>query len=196
VRVMAFEEIMLKTGNTHATATLMDDEAKLLYQACLTIPRGGMVIETGCQLGRSSSIISQLSYALDYDSLHIDPYTRQPEWMKGWMEMMWKLGPQDHQRFALLCMRTEQAERILARFGEIDMAYIDGDHSREGALIDLRLVANKIKSGGMLAVHDYRPDQGPDYSFHGVVEAMDIYLASGLWEKVDQALEMGVWRRK
>ena len=76
------------------------------------------------------------------------------------------------------------------------MAYIDGDHSREGALVDLRLVANKIKCGGTLAVHDYRPDMGPDYSFHGVVEAMDIYLASGLWHKVAQAGEMGIWKRR
>lgn len=192
---MTFEEIMVKTGNTHGTATLMNDEAKLLYDACMTVPAGGLVIETGCQLGRSSSIISQLSYAIGFDNIHIDPYTRQPEWMKQWMEMMWNLGPQDHQKFTLMCMRTEQAARILDRFGEIDMAYIDGDHSRQGALIDLRLVADKIKPGGTLAVHDYRPDMGANYSFRGVVEAMDIYLASGLWEKVDQAGEMGIWRR-
>ena len=191
-----FPTIMQITGNTHATATLMDAEAKLLYDACLTIPRGGIVVEVGCQLGRSSSIISQLSYAIGYDSIHIDPYTRQQEWMKQWAEMMYRLGPQDHQRFSLLCMRTQQAEGILTRLGTLDMAYIDGDHEYPGVMIDLRLVADKVKSGGMLAVHDYTPGEGPDYSFHGVVEAMNTYLASGLWEKVAQAGEMGTWRRK
>lgn len=192
-----FEQIMATTGNTPATATLMDNEARTLYNACTTVPQGGLVIEVGCQLGRSSSIISQLSYDLNYDSIHIDPYTRQPNWMKAWMEMMYKLGPQDHQRFSLLCMRTEQAERILARLGSIDMAYIDGDHETPAVLIDMRLVADKIKSGGMLAVHDYNPDRKPGCNdFYAVVAAMNIYLASGLWEKVEQGGEMGVWRRK
>jgi predicted O-methyltransferase YrrM len=194
--MITFEQVMLKTGNCHATATLMDNEAKLLYDCCLTIPKGGIMVEIGCQLGRSSSLISQLSYDIGFDCIHVDPYTRQPGWMKEWMGMMYKLGPLDHQRFSLLCMRTEQAERILDRIGTLDMAYIDGDHERDSALTDLRIVANKVKPGGLLCVHDYSPDQMPVYSFQGVVEAMDIYLKSGLWEKVEQAGEMGAWRRK
>jgi cephalosporin hydroxylase len=154
------------------------------------------MVEIGCQLGRSSSLISQLSYDIGFDCIHVDPYTRQPGWMKEWMDMMYHIGPQDHQHFSLLCMRTEQAERILARLGTLDMAYIDGDHERDSVLIDLRIVADRVKSGGMLAVHDYSPDQMPVYSFRGVVEAMDIYLKSGLWEKVAQAGEMGTWRKK
>lgn len=187
---------MKKTGNCHATATLMDNEAKLLYDCVSEMPKDGIMVETGCQLGRSSSLISQLSYSIGFDCIHVDPYTRQPGWMKEWMEMMYHLGPQDHQHFSLLCMRTEQAARILNRIGTLDMAYIDGDHERAGVLIDLCIVADKVKSGGLLAVHDYSPDQMPVYSFQGVVEAMDIYLKSGLWEKVAQAGEMGAWRRK
>lgn len=194
--MISFETVMKKTGNCHATATLMDNEAKLLYDCVRQIPKGGIMVETGCQLGRSSSLISQLAYDIGFDDLHIDPYTRQPGWMKEWMDMMYHLGPHDHQKFTLLCMRTEQAAGILARLGPIDMAYIDGDHERAGVLIDLRLIADKVKSGGMLCVHDYSPDQMPVYSFQGVVEAMDIYLKSELWEKVDQAGEMGAWRRK
>jgi predicted O-methyltransferase YrrM len=194
-KMMSFEEVMQITGNTHGSATLMDKEAKVLYDACLTIPTGGMAIEVGCQLGRSSSIISQLSYQIGYDCIHIDPYTRQPEWMKLWMEMMYHLGPQDHQRFALLCMRTAQAENILKNFAPIDLAYIDGDHEYAGVVTDLKLVADKVKRGGMLVVHDYHPTDDPQYSFAGVVRAMTGYLSTGEWDPVDQQLEMGSWRR-
>jgi Methyltransferase domain len=197
VRVKTFEQIMSVTGNTPATATLMDNEAYALYNACLSVPKDGLVMEVGCQLGRSSSIISQLSYDIGYDAIHIDPYTRQPDWMKQWMEMMYKLGPLDNQAFSLLCMRTEQAARILSRLGPLDMAYIDGDHETAAVLIDMRLVADRIKPAGMLAVHDYNPARKPNCNdFYAVVAAMEIYLASGLWDKVEQSGEMGVWRRK
>jgi predicted O-methyltransferase YrrM len=36
----------------------------------------------------------------------------------------------------------------------VDMAFIDGDHSEEGILGDLRAVYPKIKPGGVILCHD------------------------------------------
>jgi hypothetical protein len=50
------------------------------------------------------------------------------------------------------------------------LAYVDGDHSLKGALNDLRAIWPKIKSGGILAGHDYL---NPDY---GVREAVNTFI--------------------
>ena len=91
--------------------------------------------------------------------------------------------------FTLLCMRTEQAAWYLAQLPQLDMAYIDGDHERAGVHIDLQLVANKIKPGGLLTAHDY------DHEWlQGVRTAVDPYVAEG-WEALGMSGSLGMWRR-
>jgi predicted O-methyltransferase YrrM len=43
----------------------------------------------------------------------------------------------------------------------IDLAFIDGDHSYEGCLDDLRAVWPKMKSGGVILIHDCIPNSEP-----------------------------------
>ena len=40
----------------------------------------------------------------------------------------------------------------------IDLAFIDGDHSYEGALNDLQAIYPKMKSDGVILCHDCRPN--------------------------------------
>ena len=40
----------------------------------------------------------------------------------------------------------------------IDLAFIDGDHSYEGCLGDLRVVYPRVKHGGVILVHDCYPN--------------------------------------
>lgn len=193
--LLSLEEVMVITGNTSGIAALQDIEAKALYDCCLSVPRNGLVVEVGCQLGRSSTLINQMALSIGFHDIHIDPWTEQPGWMKEWMETMYKVGGHRDHAFSVLCMRTEQAKEIISRLGPIDFAYIDGDHEKDSALIDLHSVAQMVRSGGYLAVHDYDPVSYPDYSFPGVVEAMREYL-DNTWEEVGVYNNMGVWRRK
>merc|ERR1712060_898593 len=41
----------------------------------------------------------------------------------------------------------------------LDLAFLDGDHSEEALAADIRAWAPKVKSGGVLAGHDYQPVQ-------------------------------------
>ncbi len=51
--------------------------------------------------------------------------------------------------------------------GELDLVFIDGDHSYEGARADIAAWTPKVKEGGILAGHDYYA------RWPGVVRAVD-----------------------
>jgi predicted O-methyltransferase YrrM len=173
------------------SAALEDPEARGLYECCVKVPEDGCVVEVGCQLGRSSSLIAQVGLAIGYHSIHIDPYIEQPELLKGWVEMMHRIGGDREHAFTLLCMRTEQAAWHLSKIGAIDLAFIDGDHEKDSVNIDLEMVADRIKPGGLLTAHDYANQGLP-----GVQQAVNPYVESGLWEAVGVFGSLGVWRRK
>ena len=187
----SFEEVMQLTRNVSSATALDDAEAKGLYDAILQIPHGGLAVEVGCQLGRSSSIFAQLSLGNQFNSIHIDPYTSQPEYAAQWLNMMREVGGDFEHSFTLLCMRTEQAAWHLEKFGPIDLAFIDGDHEYPGVMVDLNLVASKIKSGGLLTMHDYGRDSLP-----GVFQAASDYITDDKWEHIGTYGTLGVWRRK
>ena len=147
----------------------------------------GLAVEVGCQLGRSSSVLAQLSRAIGFRTVHIDPYTDQTEWLQAWVKMMYELAG----TFCLLCMRTEQARPYLAEFSLVDLAFIDGDHQQHAVEVDLHLVAEAVRKGGLLVAHDYASEsEGP-----GVRAAIDPFVAEG-WEYLGTTVTMGVWRRK
>jgi predicted O-methyltransferase YrrM len=189
--MIPFEEVMSVTKHISGSAALEDPEAKALYDCCVQVPEGGCVVEVGCQLGRSSSIILQVGKHAKYHSIHIDPYTEQPEYLKGWVEMMYRVGGAWEHAWTLLCMRTEQAAWHLSKLGLIDMAFIDGDHEKDSVTIDLKLVADRIKPEGLLACHDYANQGLP-----GVIAAVQPYVAYKFWDEVGVFGSLGVWRRK
>jgi len=194
--VRTFEEVeKLQRLETLALSAMHETERKELYRLCSQVPKNGLVVEVGCQLGCSSVVISAVGYDREYRTIHIDPYTQQEEILKGWCEQMFKLTGDWNHKFTLLCMRTEQAlwhiER-LCRDG-IDLAFIDGDHESPNVEIDLMMVGERVKQGGYVCCHDYQGLAWP-----GVALGVERYMASfgkNKWVKDGQHHSMGVWRR-
>ena len=104
-----FDEVMALTSTVSSATAFSDVECRALYDQCFKLNPSSVVVEIGCQLGRTSSIIAQVGKEIGYRSIHIDPYTQQFEYLRGWIEMMHKVG----NPFTFLCMRTDQAEREL-----------------------------------------------------------------------------------
>lgn len=188
--IPSFDDVMKVSRDISSIAAFPDEDAQGLYDCCARVPEGGCVIETGCQLGRSSSIILQLARAIGFHSIHIDPWTQQSGWMKDWMETMYRVGGEQEHAFTVMCMRTAQAAWLLSQIGQIDLAFIDGDHEREGVEMDLKLIANKIKPGGLLACHDFTNDE-----LLGVRQAVIPYVATG-WDTVGVYGSLGVWGKR
>jgi predicted O-methyltransferase YrrM len=197
--IPSFEDVMQLTRTISSSAALEDDAALGLYVCLIQVPRAGIVVETGCQIGRSSSMIAQLAQAIGFHSIHIDPYCCEPpgvaseseDYRQRWVTMMRRIGGEHEHRFTLLCMRTDQAYWMLDLVGRIDLAYIDGDHSQNGVEVDLALVASRIKTGGLLTAHDYGSTGLPD-----VKPTIDAYVNNDSWEPIGVWGTLGVWRRK
>ena len=93
----------------------------------------------------------------------------------------------------MLCRGTDQAEwhiNPLVMGRGIDLAFIDGDHEAPGVRIDCRVVASKVKGGGVLTAHDYGRDSLP-----GVFLAMNEYALEPNWKSEGVFGTLGVWRR-
>ena len=59
---------------------------------------------------------------------------------------------------------------------EIDVLFIDGDHSIEGCKFDYKNYAPHVKSGGLIAFHDYRPSReglGPTWVVENLLTSSD-----------------------
>ena len=184
-----FEQIMELTRTISGCAALEDAEAKGLYDACLKVPINGLVVEVGCQLGRSSSLIRQMALSQGFHTIHIDPYYEQPEYLVEWMRMMKSIRGD----FTFLHMPTERSEWVMSGLGPIDLAFIDGDHEAHMVEIDLRIIGNRVRPGGLLTAHDYANEGLP-----GVKQALGVYTRQNAeqWDEVGVYGSLGVWRRK
>lgn len=188
MKIPTFEEVMKLTRTVSGCAALEEAEALGLYNACAQVPANGLVVEVGCQLGRSSSLIRQMALAIGFDTIHIDPYPSQPEYLVGWIRMMHEIGGD----FTFLHMPTERTDWLFDPYdkGTVDLAFIDGDHEAHMVTVDLEVIGDRIRRGGVLTAHDYANPGLP-----GVKEALDPYVAHG-WDAVGVFGSLGVWRRQ
>jgi predicted O-methyltransferase YrrM len=71
--------------------------------------------------------------------------------------------------------------------GLVDLVFIDGDHSYEGASGDIEVWLPHIKEGGLMVFHDYNEKTWPT-----VVQAVDDHM--GKYELVERADTLVVYR--
>lgn len=186
---MTFDEVMEKVRPVSSETALHDDEARLLYDCVSQVPSGSNVVEIGSQLGRSSVLLANIAHITRFHTIHVDPHTMQGEMAAGWVKHMKTFLPDDA-TWTALYMRTDQADSILGQFAPFAMAYVDGDHEYPGVMIDMRVVAERVRKGGILCCHDYGRDSLP-----GVWKGVNEYMESGDWEQIAVAGTMGAWRR-
>lgn len=184
--MISFDEAMRLTNTISTPASLQVAECEALYEALCQLSVGATVVEIGCDVGRSTSLIFQVAAASHFFTIHIEPWQWFPERAKDWMALMCERCA--YQPFVLLRMTTEEAVTLVEQLTPqgIDLAFIDGSHDYADVQKDLAIVASRVKSGGFLAAHDYPSS--------GVSEAIDAFVVQG-WAKHSQAMGLGIWRR-
>src|SRR4030042_129163 len=59
-----------------------------------------------------------------------------------------------------VCMHQVDTMSIKSMEYDIDVAYIDGDHSYEGCLHDLNIVSESLTKNGVIIMHDFARESG------------------------------------
>ncbi|MHA6249238.1 class I SAM-dependent methyltransferase [Pontibacter sp. CAU 1760] len=160
---------------------LTEGEAKLLFELSKKLPEKSKLVEIGSWKGKSTVA---LGLGLTYKSriFAIDPFNAEGE-LGSKEEYLAKIGSEsllnqfiaNIRKYNLINSITPlkgYSKEFVNYFDELDFIFIDGDHSIEGCRNDFELFSPKLKSGGILAFHDYYSDRdelGPTWVIKNLV---------------------------
>ena len=168
-----------------------DADAGVLLRAAHSARR---VVEIGVYEGSSACVLCR-HLAPDADLHLVDPFGHHPDALpSGWGATEWATrravsraargGPRVH-------WHAELSHEVAARWsGELDLVFIDGDHSEEGAELDWNAWRSFVTVGGHVVLHDARADQPDGRGLPGPTAVVARLIRSGAsdgWEIDDEA---------
>lgn len=157
ITLEAVEKHMLEFGLGNA---LLIEDVRFLYRLANGLSAGSLMLEIGTQHGRSTRVMSMAANGATI--ITIDPID------------LW--SGELPANVVRLLMRSESVSPLLD--ANPDMIFIDGDHSEAGVLLDIKNYTGKLKSGGILAFHDYHPNHP------GVISAVDKFSVTNEWVRI------------
>jgi len=102
----------------------------------------------------------------------VDPWTKYANWTQERMNRIFERAKKRLSNYTVDIKRMTSVDGAKTiKNGSLDFVYIDGFHDFDWVMIDLILWSPKVRSGGIVAGHDY-------YQFYrgGVVTAVDAYV--------------------
>jgi len=153
--------------------TLNEADTNVLLNHYIQLPMNSKYVETGSYLG-CSGVLAGLSskhgstvYCHDIWFENIEDITatgtRPPDGVDDYFFTFYENVLNNNLQNIIIPIRGDSAYTLnIHRDESIDLAFIDGDHTYEGALKDLDTVLPKMKKGGVILCHDCRP--GSDVS--------------------------------
>ena len=130
-----------------------------LHDLARCLRNNSVALEVGSYIGASSLMIAK---GLNRTSRLICVDTWQNDAMT---EGNWDSFKVFHSNTASVSMRIETMRMTSAEAGgvfdgQLDFLFLDGDHSYEGVKLDFDIWFPKLKSGGIIAMHDIEWAQG------------------------------------
>lgn len=140
-------------------------EAVYLYHFASLLPKNSSIIEIGSWKGKSTYCLAK---GLKNGVIHaIDPFNADGD--KESMEVysskktaenlaeIFTKNLTDKKVFDKIKVHSGYSYEFVNDFSEVDLIFIDGDHSLKGATFDYENYAKILKKGGYLLFHDYYP---------------------------------------
>ena len=168
---MTFDEAWAYTSTISSETAFSEQEGRALFTTVLTgLPHASIIVEVGCEYGRSTSLLAQAAKADQHRLILIEPAPK-PELLA----MLNHIGV----FYTLHAMKTEHVSDDLLPL-VLNLVHIDGDHSARALQIDCARLLPKLARGGIACFHDYGRPSLPD-----VEQVVDRYTASEeIWQRI------------
>lgn len=151
---METEEIVVKASTIHGA--FLPDEMRMMITVAMALKKKANFVEIGCNLGRSSSVLGLIAKERKCNLVCIDNFIEVPNGISSSDEVKQQFEKNMHDveaEYKLMAMDSKEASSKYRQ--EIDLLFIDGDHSYEGVKEDIRLWVRRVKKGGAVLFHDY-----------------------------------------
>ena len=128
------------------------------------LPDGSKIAEVGSYRGRSVVFLAEAFAKLGKNEVKIwavDPWAWKPE---DWPAMLAALGPPTSPaaaRLIRLVRATSERASLMFDDGELDWAFLDGEHTDPHPRQDIGFWVRKVRPGGILSGHDYADPNWP-----------------------------------
>lgn len=172
-----------------AIGTLNQVDSRTLVYHAQRLPDGARYLETGSYLGCSALLVALHSNAIVW---------AHDIWVTDWSELKGCPPPEVKDYFYEFYSAVKKnglENRVIPIRGDslytvgihddnsIDLAFVDGDHSYEGCLGDLKAVLPKMKPDGVILAHDCIENSAP---LRAVIDfakdnSLNVEIIQGSW---------------
>lgn len=153
-------------------------EAEELHMLAMAqdVPAKGTIVEIGGEWGRSASIWCK-GAKKDVAIITVDPFASD-EVFEAHIHNLMEAGFTSRTSIV-----QERSEVAYTSFNDdsIDLLFIDGDHTYEAVKRDLELWSPKVKSGGIILMHDMGKGSGAHYLHYEVARAVQEFAEGHTW---------------
>jgi hypothetical protein len=153
-----------------------------------SLNRKSLAVEVGVHQGEY--LFAMVNYCKQVKWFGVDPYSvyksfsdrfimpPQEEWNKVYAAICQKISTHsDRHRIKLI--RKKAVDSLSDIPNDLDLVYIDGDHTYEAVAEDIKLWEPKVRPGGIIGGHDYNKSKDRYRKiFSGVIQAVDEYAAA------------------
>jgi predicted O-methyltransferase YrrM len=136
---------------THMTM----EEREFLYKSARDLASGSVIAEIGSYLGASACFLAsggwgRVSRVYCIDTWENDAMSEGPR--KTFDDFLENISMFKN---VMVPLKGKSIEVVKLLGGPVDLLFLDGDHSYEAVVTDLKTYLPKVKAGGLLILHDW-----------------------------------------
>jgi predicted O-methyltransferase YrrM len=164
----------------NGTGWTTDKELKFLAEMAKT---ARSIVEIGCWKGQSTKVLLEASEGVIHAIDHFEGSKTDESFGFAKVQDVYSQFMDNVGHYPNLRVHKMGSEDAVSSFkdGELDLVWIDADHSHEGCSRDIDLWLPKVKKGGLICGHDYGVCSGVTTSVDNRFE--DVGLIDSLWYK-------------